>query len=47
MSQPISPPLQRGIRFLQHHDPDLQQHALQLACPEGEGPGVPRSTFLP
>ena len=44
MFQLIFPPLQRNIRFLRHDTPDLQQHALRLACPEGEGAGLPRST---
>jgi hypothetical protein len=35
MSHPVSPPLQQGIRFLRLLDPDLPQHALRLACPEG------------
>ena len=32
MFQPVSLSLQQGIRFLRHLDPDLQQHALRLAC---------------
>ena len=44
MLHPVSPPLQQGVRFLRLLDPDLQQLALRLACPKGEGPGVPRST---
>ena len=47
MFHSVSLPLQQGFRFLRHLDPDLQQLALRLACPKGEGPGVPRSTFLP
>ena len=41
--QPVSLPLQQGIRFIWHHTPDLQQHALRLTCPEVEGTGLPRS----
>ncbi len=43
MFHSVSPPLQQGLRFLRHLDPNLQQLALRLACPEGEGLGVPRS----
>ena len=46
MFHSVSPPLQQGIRFLRRLDPDLQQLALRLACPEGEGAGVPRSAWL-
>ena len=43
---PVSQPLQPGIRFFQHPTPARQQHALRLACPEGDGTGFPRSTQL-
>jgi len=39
----VYPSLQRVIRFLKHHDPNLLQFALRLTCPEGKGLGVPRS----
>jgi hypothetical protein len=31
--QPISTPLQDGLRFFHHLSPHLLQHALRLACP--------------
>ena len=46
MFHSVSLPLRQGIRFLKHLDPGLQQHALRLACPKGEGLGVPRSALL-
>ena len=36
MSQPISTPLQDGLRFFHHFSPYLPQHALRLACPRGQ-----------
>jgi len=33
-SQPISTPLQDGLRFFHHLAPYLLQHALRLACPK-------------
>ena len=35
MFQPVSEPLQSGIRFFQHPIPARQQHASRLACPKG------------
>ena len=34
-SQPVSTPLQDGLRFFHHLSPYLLQHALRLACPRG------------
>ena len=34
-SQPVSTPLQDGLRFFRHLSPHLLQHALRLACPQG------------
>ena len=34
-SQPVSTPLQDGLRFSHHLSPYLLQHALRLACPRG------------
>ena len=44
--QSVSTPLQDGIRFFRHLAPYLPQHALRLACPKGEGMGLPRSAYL-
>jgi len=46
MSQPVSTPLQDGLRFFHLLAPYLPQHALRLACHKGEGMGLPRSTYL-
>ena len=43
--QPVSTPLQDSIRFFRPLSPYLQQHALRLACPEGEGTELPRSAY--
>jgi hypothetical protein len=45
-SQPVSTPLQDGLGFFHHLTPYLPQHALRLACHNGEGMGLPRSTYL-
>jgi hypothetical protein len=46
ISQPVSTPLQDGLGFFHHLTPYLPQHALRLACPKGEGMGLPRSAYL-
>jgi hypothetical protein len=46
ISQPVSIPLQNGFRFFHHLTPYLPQLALRLACPKGEGMGLPRSAYL-
>jgi hypothetical protein len=43
--QPVSTPLQSSIRFFRHLPPYLQQHALRLACPKGEGMELSRSAY--
>jgi len=42
----VSTPLQDGFGFFHHLSPCLRQHALRLACHEGEGMGLPRSAYL-
>jgi hypothetical protein len=46
MSQPVSTPLQDGLGFFHHLTPYRLQHAIRLACPRGEGMGLPRSAYL-
>jgi hypothetical protein len=40
MSQPVSIPLQNGLRFFHHLTPYLLKHALRLACHKGRRHGV-------
>jgi hypothetical protein len=45
-SQPLSTPLQYGLRFFHHLYTYPQQHAFRLACPGVEGMRLSRSTYL-